>query len=207
MQFTMINALAAVLAFASTAQASSAIVNNHCDFPVYLWSVGDTSSDMFTIESNGTPYTEEYQARAAGGISLKISAVNGDPTTVTQFEYTLDGASLWYDVSNVNGFPFSEDGLELVPTVSSCRNVTCPAGEGTCHAAYTQSDDNWATAECDSTSDLTMNLCPNSSPSKREALPEAVVESAPHAHAHANNARHVHGHARRAPRGQMGARR
>jgi len=72
MQFTMISASAAVLAFASIAQASSAIVDNQCGFPVYLWSVGDTSSEMFTIESNGTPYSEEYQTRASGGISLSF---------------------------------------------------------------------------------------------------------------------------------------
>lgn len=203
----MISASAAVLAFASIAQASSAIVDNQCGFPVYLWSVGDTSSEMITIESNGTPYSEEYQTRAEGGISLKISTEYEDQNIVTQFEYTLDGASLWYDVSNVNGFPFSQDGLELIPAESSCRNVTCPAGEGTCHAAYTNWDDNWATAECDSTSDLTMTLCPNPSPSKRDAAPEAVAGSAPHARAHANNARELHSHARRAPRGQMGVRR
>ncbi|MCJ1318431.1 hypothetical protein MMC15_003759 [Xylographa vitiligo] len=209
MQFTMISLSAAVLAFASVAQASSAIVNNQCGFPVYLWSVGDSSSEMSTIESNGTPYTEEYQTRTAGGIALKISTVYGNESIITQFEYTLDGAQVWYDVSNVNGFPFSEDGLVLVPSESSCREVACPAGEGACHAAYTQSNDNWATAECDSTADLTMTLCPNSSSTKRDAAPEAVAESAPHAHAnaHANNARSPHGHARRAPRGQMGVRR
>jgi len=204
----MISALAAVLAFASIAQASSAIVNNQCGFPVYLWSVGVSSSEMTTIESNGTPYSEEYQVRNDnGGISLKISAVNGDQSTITQFEYTLKDDTLWYDVSNVNGFPFSDDGLELVPAIESCRNVYCPAGEGSCHAAYTNPDDNWATAECDPTSDLTMTLCPNSTSSKRDAAPEAAAGSVSHAHAHANNARNLHGHARRAPRGQMGVRR
>ncbi|MCJ1394778.1 hypothetical protein MMC18_007658 [Xylographa bjoerkii] len=198
----MISASAAVLAFASIAQASSAVVNNQCGFPVYLWSVGETSSEMFTIEPNGTPYSEEYQTRTdGGGISIKISTVYEDEQIITQFEYTLGKGQLWYDVSNVNGFPFSDDGLELIPSESSCRNVTCPAGEGACHAAYTLPEDNWATAECDPTSDLTMTLCPNPSPSKRDAAP------ASHAQAHANKAHHLHSHARRAPRGQMGVRR
>ncbi|MCJ1292559.1 hypothetical protein MMC34_004110 [Xylographa carneopallida] len=210
MHFIKISALAAVLAFASTAQASSAIVNNECAFPVYLWSVGDSSSEMVTIEPYGTPYTEEYQTRSNGaGISIKISTVLESELVITQFEYTLNGTSLWYDVSNVNGFPFSDDGLALVPSESSCREVTCPAGEGSCHAAYTLPEDNWATAECDSTTDLTMTLCPSPSSTKRDAGPEAVAESAPHAHAqaHANQERSLHGHARRAPRGQMGVRR
>jgi len=210
MQFTMISALAAVLAFASTAQASSATVNNDCAFPVYLWSVGDSSTDMVTIEPFGTPYTEEYHSRAlGGGISIKISTVINNEDTITQFEYTLNGTKLWYDVSNVNGFPFSADGLALVPSDSACREVTCPAGEGACHAAYTVWNDDYATAECASTTDLTMTLCPSSSPTERDAAPEAVAEPVSHAHAlaHANNARHVHGHERRAPRGQIGARR
>jgi len=208
MQFTIISALAAVLAFASTAQTSSAIINNQCSFPVYLWSVGDTSSEMITIEPNGTPYSEEYQTRAEGGIALKISTVLGNTTVVTQFEYTLSEPTIWYDVSNVNGFPFSDDGLALVPTESSCREVTCPAGEGSCHAAYTVWNDNYATAACASTSDLTMTLCPSPSPTERDAVPEAVAEavSHAHAHAHANQARHLHSHVRRVPRGQMGAR-
>ncbi|MCJ1282608.1 hypothetical protein MMC26_001933 [Xylographa opegraphella] len=202
MQFTKISALAAVLAFASNAQASSAIVNNECAYPVYLWSVGDSSSEMVTIEPHGKPYKEEYQTRSeGGGISIKISTALGNEDTITQFEYTLDGSQLWYDVSNVNGFPFSDDGLALVPSESACREVTCPAGQGSCHAAYTLPEDNWATAVCESSSDLTMTLCPNLTASKRDAAAHA------HARAHGNDARSLHDHARRAPRGQMGMRR
>ncbi|MCJ1432427.1 hypothetical protein MMC27_001783 [Xylographa pallens] len=206
----MISALAAVLAFASVAQASSATVKNDCAFPVYLWSVGDSSSDMVTIEPYGTPYSEDYHTRAdGGGIAIKMSTIINSEEIVTQLEYTLTGNQLWYDVSNVNGFPFSADGLTLVPSDSSCREVTCPAGEGACHAAYTVYNDDYATAECVSTTDLTMTLCPSASPTERDAAPEAIAEPVSHAHAraHANNARNVHSHERRAPRGQMGVRR
>lgn len=207
MQFTTISA-AAVLALASCAQASKAIVKNECSFPIYLWSVGDESSDMYTIESKAKPYTEEYVNRPGAGMALKISTVEGDLSQITQFEYTLDTPNIWYDASNINGYPFSEFGLEIVPSSSGCPNVTCMS-PGICTEAYNVPSDNAATHMCDENSDLTMTLCPSSSMgSKRDAAPEAEGEAEPisPAHVHAHARQQMHSHQRRAPRGQLGRR-
>ncbi|MCJ1473851.1 hypothetical protein MMC13_002503 [Lambiella insularis] len=204
MKFTTFST-AVVLAFASSAQASSAIVKNECSFPVYLWSVGEASSEMYTIESKGEPYSEEYVPRADAGMSLKISTVPGDLSTITQFEYTLDSPNVWYDASNINGYPFQKWGLQIIPSSSSCPNVTCEF-PGVCTEAYNAPSDNAATHMCDANSDLTMTLCPPSTSSKREAAPEAEAEPISPAHAHAHARRQMHSHQRRAPRGQLGMR-
>ncbi|MCJ1412215.1 hypothetical protein MMC19_006308 [Ptychographa xylographoides] len=198
MQFIKISA-AAVLAFASFAHASKAIVKNGCPFDVYLWSVGSTSGEMQTLPAGTGNYSEAYQTRAdGGGISLKLSTDSDAETSITQFEYTLEPNMLWYDVSNVNGYPFADQGLELKPSHADCRPVVCTAGV-TCTEAYNQPDDNFATAACGPKADLTMTLCPSApSASKRESAAAFV------AHRHARQ--FTHSHARRARRGQVGSR-
>jgi len=49
-----------------------------------------------------------------GGISLKI-ATGKDDSFIPQFEYThlLDNPRVYYDMSNINGYPFEIWGLYL----------------------------------------------------------------------------------------------
>lgn len=153
---------AAVLLAATAAQVSalgSAIVHNQCDFDVYLWAVGDLSGSMETIAANGGAWSQQYQNNPdGGGMSIKLGS---DPKcdNITQFEYTLDGASLWYDLSNINGYPFASRGVTVVPTDSTCRGVACPAGQTLCAQAYNVPTDNFATAECGSDADSVVVLC------------------------------------------------
>ncbi|MCJ1476290.1 hypothetical protein MMC13_004956 [Lambiella insularis] len=205
MHFTTISK-AAVLIFAVSVQAQWAVVRNECSFPVYMWSVGGSQSPMQTIQPWGTQYQEAYQLVDGGnaGVSIKISKESGNLNTITQFEYTLNGDTVWYDISNINGWPFQNDGgIKLIPSISTCEARTCANG-GICSQAYNQPDDNQVVRACSASGSLTLTTCPqagvakrdNETLSERETHPEADPESAmPPAGALS----------RRVPRGQLGS--
>ena len=223
MQFTTITT-AAALAYVSYVQAdNTAFVKNHCTQPVWIWSVADVwdSWGPFQIDPDTTPYNETFRQRPSGGISIKIATeYNGGNVpndAITQFEYTyVPGGDLWYDISNVNGYPFEHGGLELIPSTESCPSVTCTGGSPLCAAAYNTPTDNWATAACGDGTDLTLTLCAGqaSSAKQRDAAPEPAPESAPEAAAeaaaapvaHTHGEKHLHTHQRRARRGTLGLR-
>jgi len=87
---------------------NSAMVKNSCEYPVYIWSVGDPSCDGEAaagklIEANGT-HVEKMRKCAKGGISLKISKTQ-DASKPMQFEYAIwkDQPDLVsYDISYLN---------------------------------------------------------------------------------------------------------
>lgn len=124
--------IASVAAMAPLASAvGNAIVTNHCQFPVYLWSVGGSVGPKQTIPAGGS-YTEAlHHDSASGGISLKITTVdnglhNGSPQT--NFAYTLDPGTVWYDLSDVFGDPFSGKSIVVRPTDTTCSNICWAQG-------------------------------------------------------------------------------
>ncbi|EGC42299.1 BYS1 domain-containing protein [Histoplasma capsulatum var. duboisii H88] len=152
--------ITAVTAFATlipSILAGKAVVSNDCRGPVYLWSVGGAGpTPMKTIRPNST-YDENFRNPPWGGVSLKISK---KPTqnNITQFEYTLVNTTVWYDISNIDGNPFRNDGYKLT-TNSSCPEVHCPPSNAPCNQVYNHPDDNWATHACSSTARLVLTLC------------------------------------------------
>ncbi|KAF2008109.1 putative BYS1 domain protein [Amniculicola lignicola CBS 123094] len=114
---------------ASVSAVGNAVVKNKCTTPFYLWSVGGSIGNRQTVAPGGT-YSEalHYDAKS-GGIAIKITKTqdglySGAPTQV--FAYTLDGASVWYDLSTVFGEPFS--GSHLTVTSNSCGTIDWPKG-------------------------------------------------------------------------------
>lgn len=176
-------ALLLTLAPSALAVGSAKVVNN-CGGPVYFASVAQSvAASMERLPSSG--YSAEY-SKPNVGISIKLSpSASG---SVTQFEYTWADGNINYDISNINGNPFADGGMELVPSMAgtsgypTCQTVSCPAGESTCTAAYNQPDDT-RTMVCPDASDLIMTLCPggSSNSTKREE---------PFAHRHRVHARH-----------------
>lgn len=155
----MFSAAVLLASAASVASAGSAIIHNQCDFPVYLWSVSNTAGPMQELAANGGEYTEEYRNNPnGGGVSMKIAADKA-ASEITQFEYTLEDADLWYDLSNINGYPFMDWGVTIIPSDDKCNEVICPAGIELCAAAYNTPTEDWATAMCPSTADMVVLLC------------------------------------------------
>ena len=156
----MISRAAVLLAAsASIASAGNVIVQNQCNFDAYLWSVSNVAGPMQTLAANGGDYTETYRSNPdGGGISMKL-ATNEAASNITQFEYTLETPTLWYDLSNINGYPFMAWGVSVVPSESTCNEVICPAGVALCADAYNTPTEDYATAACTSDADVVVLLC------------------------------------------------
>lgn len=155
----------AVYAQNNTGGTGSAIVNNKCSHDIYLWSIDSSADAKQHILSSGETYSENYRTSSnGGGVSLKMS-LSEDQDKISQFEYTIVEPQVFYDLSNVNGYPFSEGGITIEPSDSSCTSITCEAGEPNCKQAYNQPYDDWATQGCDCSTNLVLNLCADGSSS------------------------------------------
>lgn len=154
MRFTTA-AIASVAALAPLANAvGHAKVVNRCDFPVYLWSVGGSVGPEHKIAASGGTYSELlHHDPSSGGIALKLTTTpNGlyDGSPQTNFAYTLDGSTVWYDLSDVFGDAFSGDRLKVVPSVTTCPKICWPGGV---------SPSGSQVRDCAATSDITLTLC------------------------------------------------
>ncbi|EPS34078.1 Antigenic thaumatin-like protein [Penicillium oxalicum] len=102
----------------STTSLGQAIIENHCQTPIYVWSVGSVTPAPVTVSSGGR-YSETYRLdHDTGGVALKISTqqdglYNSAPLTI--FAYNLNGQEVWYDLSDVFGDPFKGHPVVLVP--------------------------------------------------------------------------------------------
>ena len=146
--------IASVAALAPLASAvGNAAVVNHCDFPVYLWSVGGSVGPKVTIAPKGMYKELLHYDPASGGIALKITTgANGlyDGSAQTDFAYTLDGSTVWYDMSDVFGDAFSGHTLNVLPSDPSCNRICW--GTGVAPSGSQVKD-------CQANSDITLNLC------------------------------------------------
>ncbi|KAJ5550559.1 hypothetical protein N7535_001498 [Penicillium sp. DV-2018c] len=135
-----------------------AIVENHCTFPVYIWSVSSTVQPVRTIRPGDT-YTERFHEDVdTGGIAIKISTESdGLYTSAPQmiFAYNLDNGrvghqrenKVWYDLNDVFGDPFEGYPVSLTPSepLISWENGVPPAGS--------------QIRVADSSTDLVLSLC------------------------------------------------
>lgn len=185
--------IAATAALVATAAAKSTTIVNNCDFPIYLFSV-DADHNPQTPNANltkGQSHTEAYRTTSAGGVSIKLAkkpllwdfSTNSGPA-ITQLEYTLTSDNkIWYDISNVNcqttSCPFQPYGMYLSLADPSCPDVTCPAGELTCHNAYTNWNDDWASLSCPDSEvvDSTFYACAASAVGSGSPAPTSAAAS------------------------------
>ena len=127
---TLLLALAAAAPLASA--AGSARVINHCPQAVSLWSVGASIAGPVTLAANTGTYAEPFvRDPVTGGKALKITtAPNGLYTGAPQlnFAYSLDGPTIWYDLSSVFGDVFPGKKLVVASADTSCPAITWPTG-------------------------------------------------------------------------------
>ena len=102
------------------ASTGRAIVENHCRFPVYIWSVGSDLRPQVTVQPNGRFFETFRHDPQSGGIAIKITTVrNGllSSAPETIFAYNLAGNNrVWYDLSDVYGDPFRGHRVALKPS-------------------------------------------------------------------------------------------
>ena len=155
----------------------SAIIKNSCADDVYFWSCGDTPGSMVTVGAGQSHPQTYYSKQGGGGISLKIGVkypqgpkmgqipgIWDQPApNMTQFEYTVGtpgppANAVFYDISNINGYPFVEGGVKMTSSDGSV-NVACPKGVEYCQGAYNAPHDDHATGSAADHVDLTLELC------------------------------------------------
>jgi hypothetical protein len=169
MQFITATVLAALAFAAPSVQTRLAHVYNQCPFDVNVWSVsaGDAGQKI-VIPANGGQYSETYKIPTAGGVSLKLTPehTKANPVPVTQFEYTLEGGFIWYDISDIDcvesSCPFKEYGMYM-HSAKGCPAVSCEKGRK-CAGAYNIASDNFATRACPENNDIHLYLCATSAP-------------------------------------------
>lgn len=168
---------AVLLALAPSVLAvGTAYVYNDCGFDVYYAAVTTSNTAMQLLPASG--YSAEYSEEGVG-VSIKLATVDSDTGPISQFEYTWADGKINYDLSNINGYPFSAEGMSITPSMTNdasfptCVDVVCPAGESVCTAAYNSPDDP-DTLVCDQDSNLTLNICSGSSKLKRDVAPAIV---------------------------------
>ncbi|EUC42829.1 hypothetical protein COCMIDRAFT_102510 [Bipolaris oryzae ATCC 44560] len=115
--------------------AGNAILTNRCSYDIWVSSVGGTHQTPCTLVPARTQYTEVLYNT---GTSLKISSTdsikNGEHT---QFEYSIAGGKIWYDISFVNcaegdsasACPGHAEGLAMRGTDDQCSAADCAAGD------------------------------------------------------------------------------
>jgi len=185
---SIISGAAALLALAPSVLAlGTASVTNMCSFTIYYASIDGTAEGLTAMEPGGSFY-EGYSDENVG-VSIKLATNDTLSGPISQFEFTWTDSKIFYDLSNINGYPFSANGITITPSMENdpnnptCVEVDCPAGETTCSAAYNAPDDT-DTLVCDQDSSLALVVCSGSS-KKRDA----------HAHPkfHSRQIRHPHG--------------
>ena len=178
MHYSRIALAATPIFFAYVSAYGSAIIKNSCADDVYFWSVGDSPGDMTTVAGGSSSSPQTYYSKSGGGgISMKIGTkyTSGPKTgqipgiwdlpapNMTQMEYTVGSPgppanAVFYDISNINGYPFVKGGVKMTSSDGSV-NVMCPKDVQYCQAAYNAPHDDHATGSAPDHIDLTLELC------------------------------------------------
>ncbi|KAK5119337.1 hypothetical protein LTR85_007693 [Meristemomyces frigidus] len=149
-------ATVALLATTAVASIGSAVVNNACDYEVYLFNTpaanGGQSEIDKVLEPNGS-YTQQWTELTNGdGWSLKLSQ-STDMSNIMQYEYTFQNDGIiWYDLSDVNGNPW-DGNWEITATSESS---TCTPKQ---QAYRYATDDAYGMQACPEDSIITVTLC------------------------------------------------
>lgn len=190
MYTSIITGAAMLLALAPSVMAvGSASVTNMCPYTIYYASIAGQSEAMTAMASGGSmseAYTDQGQ-----GVSIKLALNDTASGPISQFEFTWTDGKVFYDLSNINGYPFASGGITVTPSMENdpnnptCVPIVCPAGQAVCSAAYNQPDDT-DTLVCDQDSSISLVLCSGGN-SKRD------VHVHQHPKFHSRQIRHPHG--------------
>ncbi|MCJ1313774.1 hypothetical protein MMC25_007454 [Agyrium rufum] len=154
--FKPLNFLLGITLLPLVVQAGNIVVKNHCTFTTYFQ----------LIQQDGTTIASGSLASTSGSVSFPIQTTGsytvalGTTSTVSpriRFDYTVSGSNLFYDLSTVNGNPFTGHTVSALDVRSgggsSCPHVACPGA--TC-TTTTQSE----TKSCATGSyDFDVTLC------------------------------------------------
>lgn len=136
-------AAVSVLSVDFTASDGGIIIADNMDQPIYAWSVLDTEGPMTTISAGGT-YFESWRLNpeSGGSISIKLLTLP-NKNNVLQYEYSLVGSMICWDLSCINIDPDSPSthvGFSVTSDNPQCEAVVCVPGDANCADAYLYPD-------------------------------------------------------------------
>ncbi|KAK4157161.1 hypothetical protein C8A00DRAFT_11924 [Chaetomidium leptoderma] len=147
----------AVLALAATAPLAAAVgkarVVNNCDEAVHVWSVGSGVTGPYALNKGGYFAEEFVKDPVTGGKALKITRkADGLYTGAAQtiFAYSLDGSSVWYDLSDVFGDAFVGKKVVASSAEQTCPSIIWPTGVPPAGSQV---------KVCTASKDVTLKLC------------------------------------------------
>ncbi|KAK8198476.1 hypothetical protein M8818_006341 [Zalaria obscura] len=151
---SFIIASAALVATVAADSIGSAIVVNKCSYPIHLANVPSADggySEIDKVLDSQDKYTQEWTELSNGnGWSIKISN-SSSFNDILQYEYTYqEDATIWYDLSEVNGNPWDGD-WEITSNTDSCT----PKQQAYRYAT----DDAYGMQSCDATASITVTIC------------------------------------------------
>ncbi|EED19573.1 conserved hypothetical protein [Talaromyces stipitatus ATCC 10500] len=144
------------------ANGGSVDIHNNMKDTIYYWSVSQDAGSMKSLEP-GASYTESWRTNPdGGGISIKM-AMKPEQVDVLQYEYTLQGDTIFWDLSLIDmgtGSKFTEVGFAVTSNDSGCPSATCAPGDTACADAYLVWNDDHATHGCPAGTQMTLNIGP-----------------------------------------------
>lgn len=156
--FASASAIMGFLTASTVASAGSALVHNLCEYEIYMCNTPSTGGDYDEIRKTiqpGETYNQQWTILSTlQGLSIKLAPSAAKlQIQPMQYEYTYAGsATIWYDISNVNGDPF-EGNWVMNSTNPSCKPR---------HMSYWESfDDQTSMQECNAQSDIALYICGN----------------------------------------------
>lgn len=130
-------------------------IQNNSPHTLYMWIFDSPVAPPMETLPAGQSLGHSWRINPdGGGVSIKVSTVP-DISNVVQYEYTVSGDTIFWDLSLINmnlleivGNLLPALGFQVTSPQSSCMSVTCEAGIIQCPGAYLFPADNRATHGC-----------------------------------------------------------
>lgn len=163
----LITALIAILGTINLCSAEGTLtVFTHCPAGSVWYAFigsGDQAPPSYQLLTSDLSYPFSH---FSGGISLKIGRSQDPQNNVVQFEFEWDAPAnkVWYDLSSLDGYPFSNDGVEAYtshspgPNFPMCQTLDCPVGWTSCLNTFTNPNDQ-KSMSCPGDTNIVLGLC------------------------------------------------
>ncbi|TVY27235.1 Secreted thaumatin-like protein cetA [Lachnellula hyalina] len=181
MHFTALTFTALVAIFAAPTLGNKINIMNWCSQDVTAWQShngdcdhgengicsGRPGSAPFVIPANQHSIGIDLISDGAGS-SIKMTFANGDSHTPLQYEYTIAGGNIYWDLSAIDS-----ENVKVTPTGNgvgqgSCTAIKCPANQF-CGDAYNKPEDTKTKACPVDTGDMWVDLCMPTQSFKRQS--------------------------------------
>lgn len=97
-------------------------------YPPVLPSSASIPSGQTPAATAVSPYPTNNVHTCSHSLAVKAARVRGGPVYQFEFVHALENGKLWYNLSNLDGNPFTDVSRELAATRRGCPRLRCEAG-------------------------------------------------------------------------------